>query len=124
MTKLTFSRRDSSRYSKLGKGRKKKQKWRRPTGRDNKMRDNRRGYPSVVSIGHKKSKIKNQKLILVKNIKDLEKIKKEDVVFLGKIGRKKKMEIAKEANQKKIDFSNLNIKKLIKKIKKTKENKK
>ena len=29
MTKLKFLRRDSRRYSKLGKGRKKKQKWRK-----------------------------------------------------------------------------------------------
>jgi len=124
MTKLTFSRRDSSRYSKLGKGRKKKQKWRRPTGRDNKMRDNRRGYSSVVSVGHKKSKIEKKKPILVKTIKDLEKIKENEIAFLGKIGMKMKMKIVKEANQKKINFSNLNVKKLIKKTQKKKENKK
>jgi len=34
-----FLRRTWSRYSKLGRKRKKKQKWRKPTGRDNKMRE-------------------------------------------------------------------------------------
>ena len=38
MTK-NFLRVDSARYSKLGKGRRKLQKWRKPKGRDNKMRE-------------------------------------------------------------------------------------
>ena len=48
-----FLRRISNRYSKLGKRRKKKQIWRRPTGRDNKMRERRKGYPARVSVGYK-----------------------------------------------------------------------
>jgi len=50
-----FLRRTWNRYTKLGRKRKKKQKWRRPTGRDNKMREKRRGYPKIVSVGYKNS---------------------------------------------------------------------
>ena len=52
--KPKFLRRTWSRYSKLGKQRKKKQIWKAPKGRDNKMREKRKGYPAVVSIGYKK----------------------------------------------------------------------
>ena len=40
---MKFKRRIWNRYSKLGKKRKKKQVWRRPTGRDNPMREKKRG---------------------------------------------------------------------------------
>ena len=77
---VEFIRRIWGRYSKLGKRRKKKQVWRRPTGRDNKMREKRRGYPSIVSIGYQKGKelkgkVQGKRPVRVENIKDLEKIK-------------------------------------------------
>ncbi len=133
MTK--FLRRTYSRYSKLGKGRKKKQKWRRPTGRDNKIRERRKGYPARVGIGYKKGKDESKKIFKIDSLKDLENVKKNAVVILGKIGKKKKIEIAKKAKEKKIEISNLNIKKFLKKAEKkqktkekkeesTKENKK
>jgi len=50
MAKKRFLRRLTNRYLKLGKKRKKKQKWRKPKGRHNKMREKERGYPAVVSI--------------------------------------------------------------------------
>ena len=75
-----FLRRTSNRYSKLGRKRKKKQVWRKPKGRDNKMREKRRGYPAVVSIGYKKGKHKTQ--IIINNVKDLEKkMKKQGKKF-------------------------------------------
>lgn len=54
MAKKKFKRRTWSRYSKLGRKRKKKQVWRKPTGRDNKMREKRKSYPKVVSTGYEK----------------------------------------------------------------------
>ena len=94
-----FLRRTGSRFSKLGKGRKKKQKWRRPTGRDNKMREKRRGYPAVVKIGYKQDKklsgaIDKKKPVMIMNAKDLEKIKKNEIGIIGRVGKKKKNEIA------------------------------
>ena len=110
-----FLRRTWSRYSKLGKNRKKKQKWRNPKGRDNKMREKRRGYPKVVNIGYKKQMNKNP--ILIKNISELEKAKGREVI-IGKVGKMKKIEIAKKAKEMKIFIQNLNIEKILKEVKK------
>ncbi|GBE20447.1 MAG TPA: 50S ribosomal protein L32e [Candidatus Pacearchaeota archaeon] len=118
--KTKFLRRDSKRYSKLGKGRKKQQTWRKPTGRDNKMREKRGGYPAVVSIGYKKSEKLRDKSIVVKNIKDLDGIKKDEKVIMGKVGKKKKIEIAKKAMEKKLNIQNLNIVKFLKDLEKKK----
>ncbi len=119
----TFLRRTSFRYSKLGKGRKKKQVWRRPTGRDNKMRERRKGYPAVVSVGYKTNKKEHKNIVNVENLKDLAKVQKGDVVVFGNIGKKKKIELAKKAKEMKIEISNLNIEKFLKKIKEKEEKK-
>lgn len=123
-----FLRRGWFRYSKLGKRRKNKQVWRRPSGRDNKMRDKRRGYPAVVSIGYgtnKKEKglIEGKTPIKIDSIKDLKKIGKNDIGVLGKFGKKKKMEIAKIAKEKNIEISNLNLNKILKEAKKNSKEK-
>ena len=121
---MKFLRRDWKRHSKLGKKRKKKQTWRRPTGRDNKMREKRKGYPKIVQIGYKntESKIKE---ILVYNLDDLEKVGtgKGEKIFMGKVGKKKRMEILKKGREMKITFENLNISKILKLVKKVKPTK-
>ena len=124
-----FLRRIWGRYSKLGKRRKKKQTWRKPTGRDNKMRERRKGYPVVVSVGYKQDKklrgsIKNKTPRLIQNVKSLESIKKNEIVIIGNVGKKKKIEIVKKAKEMKIEIHNLNIKTFLKKFDKIKENKK
>ncbi len=116
-----FLRRTSNRYSKLGKRRKKKQIWRRPTGRDNKMREKRKGYPAVVSIGYKTNKKEHQNIVNVENLKDLAKVQKNDVVIFGKMGKKKKIELAKKAKEMKIEISNLNVGKFLKEIEEKKK---
>ena len=113
-----FIRRTSNRYSKLGKGRKKKQVWRKPTGRDNKMRERRKGHAKVVSIGYKTSKkargdLENKKPVIIMNIKDLDLIKDNKTAIIGKIGRRKKIEIANKAKELKISLNNINVKKFI-----------
>ena len=110
-----FLRRTWSRYLKLGRKRKNKQKWRRPTGRDNKMREKRKGYPKIVSIGYKNPI--NKKPILIKNVSELKKVKNEKVI-IGKVGKRKKIEIAKKAKEMKISIQNLNIEKFLKKFEK------
>jgi large subunit ribosomal protein L32e len=123
--KAKFLRRTSHKYSKLGKGRKKKQKWRRPTGRDNKMREKRKGYGAVVSIGYK-SGSKKEKQLIINNLTDLETIGELKEITLGKLGKKKKLEIIKKAQNMKIKILNVNEKKYLKKnqkiIKKPEEN--
>lgn len=118
---VKFLRRTWSRYSKLGKGRKKKQIWRRPTGRDNKMREKRRGYPARVEIGYKKSS-KIKKIFYIFNKSDFQKIKKDEIIMVGKVGKKKKIEIAEEAKKQKIKLQNLNSEKFLKLNKKQKKN--
>ena len=113
MTK--FLRRSAGNYSKLGKRRKKKQIWRRPRGRDNKMREKRRGYPSIVSMGYRKKEGDRKKIIVIRNSNELEKYSKKDYLVLGKIGRKKKIEILKKAQERKIPLANVNIKKFLEK---------
>lgn len=124
---VKFIRRIWHKYSKLGRGRKKKQIWRRPTGRDNKMREKRRGYPAVVSVGYKtekkvKGKIQGKAPIMVNNIQDLEKIEKNTIIILGHMGKKKKLEISKKIKEKGLEIYNLNIKKFLKKNSKPKKN--
>ncbi len=123
MAKIKFLRRDSSRSAKLGKGVKRRQIWKRPKGRDNKMREKRKGYPAVVSVGYRKEKekrnlLKEKKPVLVKNLKDLDNVKKGQIVILGKVGKKKKLELVKKIEEKKIETYNINAKKYLKKTKK------
>lgn len=117
-----FLRRTHNRYSKLGKRRKKKQVWRRPTGRDNKMREKRRGYGSVVKIGYKKGE--EEKRIIISNPNELENIGKKDLIIVGNVGKKKKIEIAKKAKAMKIKLYNLNAEKFLEEIEKLKEKEK
>lgn len=119
---VKFLRRGWNKFSKLGKGRKKKQVWRRPSGRDNKMREKKKGYPAVVSVGYQTDKkikgmINEKKPVMVNNLLDLKKIEANNIGVLGKIGNKKKIEIAKEAKEKKIEFSNFNYNKFLKELK-------
>ena len=123
---VKFLRRVTHRHSKLGKGRKKKQTWRSPKGRDNKMREKRKGYSAVVSIGYGTKKetrgqIQGKTPVLVKSLKELEKMKKDQIVIVGNIGKKKKMELVKKIKELGIEVANVNIKKLLKKPKEKKK---
>lgn len=112
MPNKTFVRQDSTRYSKLGKKRKTLQKWRKPKGRDSKMRLSRKSYPATVSVGYKTSRKESGKIdgkvpVLVYNIADLEKIGKDSVAIMAKVGAKKKLEMIKFAEDKKIKIANV-----------------
>ena len=111
---MRFLRRDISLHIRIGKKRKSKQVWRRPKGRDNKMRESRKGRPPLVSIGYKRKKEKKN-VIMVYNLQDLENAKKHDVMILGKVGKKKRIEILKKASEMKLSFQNVNIWKFLKK---------
>jgi large subunit ribosomal protein L32e len=102
--------------------------WRKPTGRDNKMREKRKGYPAVVSIGYRSDKtvrgsIEEKQPIMVYNVKDLLKLKKEEIAIIANVGKKKKLEIAKKAQEMKIEVHNINLNKFLKKNEKVKEEK-
>lgn len=117
-----FLRRNWYRLSRLGKKRKKKQVWRSPKGRHNKMRLKRKGYSAVVEIGYKKPE--TEKVVLVNNLRELHNLKKGEKIILGKIGDRKKMEIVKVAKEKGIHIQNLDIEKFEEKMKKMHEERK
>ena len=111
-----FLRRNWSKASRLGKGRKKKQVWRGAKGRHNKMRNKMKGYPSIVEIGYKKENkgrglINGLKPILVNTLNEIKKVdNKKQIVILGKIGNKKREELIKYAKENKIQIKNLKVK--------------
>lgn len=125
---VKFLRRTWNRFSRLGRRRKNKQVWRRPTGRHNKMKDNRRGYPPLVQVGYRsdkkiRGKIEMKEPVIVNNLKKLEGVKKDEIIILGHIGKKKKIELCKKAEEKGLKIYNLNAQKFLKKnIKKQETN--
>jgi len=107
-----FIRSDYMRFSKLGKKRKSLQKWRKPKGRDNKIREKRFGYPTSPSVGHKSSKkeygkIEGKMPVIVRNLKDMKNLDSNNVLILGKIGSKKKIDIIKKAIEMKLKIVNM-----------------
>ena len=123
MPRLKFLRRNWSKASRLGRKRKNKQVWRSPKGRHSKTRGERKGYPAIVKIGYKQEAttsglIQEKTPVLVNNVKDLLKLGKSEIAILGNVGMKKRLEIAKIAKEKKIQISNLNAEKLLKKSEK------
>jgi ribosomal protein L32E len=127
--KKIFLRRDSKRFLKFGKGKGKKAKWRKPTGRDNKMREKRKGYDSVVSVGYSKDKkvrgkINEKTPVEIFNILELKNLKENEIGVVGSVGKKKKLEIAKYAKEKKIELKNMNPESFLKKEEKKNKEKK
>jgi len=109
---MKFLRIGSSRFKRLGKGRKKLQRWRKARGRDNKIREKKKGRPRRVEIGYKKQK-KRKEIMIIKNMKQAERVKKGEQVIIGRIGRKKRIEIEKKIKE--IGGRIVNIKKADKK---------
>ena len=73
------------------------------------MREKLKGRPAVVSVGYKKTKSERKIILVVKNISEMEKIKKNDIVTLGKVGKKRKVEILKKAKEMGIKIFNLKV---------------
>ena len=120
MARRKFLRSKWRTYSKLGRGRKKKQKYRRARGIHSKMGKKMKGNPRCVSIGFKKTEKGRITTRIIQNIKQLLEMKKGDKVILAKVGKKKKIEIAKKAKELGIEIINLNINKFFKKIEREK----
>jgi large subunit ribosomal protein L32e len=111
--KKQFLRADTFRYKRLGSHSKKLAKWRRPRGKHNKLRLKRAGHPQSPSIGFgtpraMSGKIKNLAPKMINNLKDLELAKISDILIISrKLGAKKKLEIIKKAEEKKIRIFNI-----------------
>jgi large subunit ribosomal protein L32e len=123
-----FLRRNTGDYSRLGKLRKKLQKWRAPKGRDNKMRLREKGYPRTVEIGYKKSNktrdtIKEIKIKKINTLEELDNCKNEEAIRIGRFGKKKKIEALKIIKDKKLKVVNLNVGKFLKNLENKNESK-
>ncbi len=104
-----YLRRHTVRFKRLGKNKKKKQIWRRPKGRDNKMRENRKGRPGKPRIGEKKpekmrDKIFGKTKIRIRNIRELEKVKKGEIIVIAKLGKKKREALIKEIEKRNLEI--------------------
>lgn len=103
--KTTFLRADTFRHLRLGKKRRKLQKWRRPRGHHNKLRLKRFGHPVQPGIGfgsQKKNagKVNDLTPSLVHNVSELEGLNpKTHAIILARIGAKKKLELLKKARE-------------------------
>lgn len=130
--KPTFKRRQTNQFAKLAND----LKWRRPKGMGNKVRRNRRGQPSMPSVGYRSPKAvrglnrDGLKEVLVYNLVDLKKVdSKTQIAVIGKaVGGKKKLEILNEAKKSNVLISNVKsiddaIKSLTKEKKEKKEKK-
>ena len=111
-----FLRSDTRRHLRLGKKRRKLQKWRNPRGRHNKIRRQRRNYPLRVKIGYKSpvaqsGLIDNLRPILVHNLKEVSSLKKDSIIIIARIGAKKKLEVIKKANELGLKIMNIGGKK-------------
>ncbi len=124
--KQKFRRTDAHKYSKLGVRRKKKQVYRKSKGIDNKIRLKMKGHLRNVSIGFrgekkKRNLVKGLKAVVVFNLKNLKALSKGEIGVVGKIGSKKRIEIAEYAKEKNIKLLNLNPEKFLEEIKKKNE---
>jgi len=111
-----FLRSDTNRFLRLGKKRRKLQKWRWGRGKSNKMRLGRAGHGVVPTVGYKTPKAeagKVQGLIprLVHNMNELLAVGKGEGVILARIGARKKIDLIKKADEMKVKILNLGGKK-------------
>ena len=100
-----FIRADGMRWARLGKGRKKLQRWRKAEGMHSKIRRRRKGYPSKPLVGFAAPRKNVGKLnglypILVHNVPEMEKVHKAtQIAIVARVGAKKKMEMLKKAQE-------------------------
>jgi large subunit ribosomal protein L32e len=111
-----FLRVETCRTLRLGKLRRKLQKWRRPRGKSNKIRLGRFGYPLSPKVGFKTPKAQAGRVqglfpILVHNVTELQRLTKNQAAILARVGARNKLEMIKKADELKIKILNLGVKK-------------
>ena len=111
---VRFLRSDTARHSRLGKNRRKLQKWRRPRGMHSKIRRKRFGYPTFPTVGHKSPRatsglIDGKKPMVVESIAGLSNVGKNNLVVISRrIGAKKRIELLKKIEEMKLDLMKTN----------------
>ena len=116
-----FQRTKPHTHIKLGSRQKSMRKYKRASGRHNKTRQKWRSRPPMVEIGYKNqcstSGLVNDKIpVSVYNLGDLNKVGKDNIIIIGNIGHKLRIEIAKQAVAKKMEIFNLNTQKFLKEV--------
>lgn len=106
----TFTRKDTHKKARLPVT------WRKPKGITNKKRLNRKGHTPNVRTGYgtkqdDRNKTQGLQRVLVQNISQLKEINpKTQCAIIASVGKKKKMELLKEAQTLKIKIVDLNVK--------------
>ncbi len=105
-SKPLFYRQGWDRYLRLGKTVRKRRKWRAAKGGDSKTRLKENGYAIRPTVGwgsaHSiRNKIKGLNPIRIENLNDFSKVtdKKTQGIIIASIGKKKKLEMIKKANE-------------------------
>ncbi len=116
MPRVRFVRADTTRLSRLGKNRRKLQKWRRPRGTHNKLRKKRTSYPDTPSIGYGREKTMEGRIqgllpVLVHNVSEMQKLTQKNIAIIARVGAKNKLEIIKKADEIKVKIANIGRKK-------------
>lgn len=106
-------RRSTWKFSRMGLGRRKLQRWRNAVGRHSKIRKNRFGYTKSPRIGFKSPRKESGRIdgkipLVARNMKDILSAGKENVVILSRtLGAKKRIEMIKKANETGLQILNL-----------------
>lgn len=118
--KPKFLRTDWHKKIRLGRGVKKNLKWHGAKGRHNKLRLNRKGRMQRPKVGwgaenEVKGFVKGMEAVRVENVKEVETVHASQVPFsraksvgiiIGKVGKKKRLDMIKKANEMKIVILN------------------
>jgi large subunit ribosomal protein L32e len=99
--KPDFKRQESWRYKRV------KKSWRRPRGKDSKMRKKVKGWPSSPQVGYRSPKEtrglhpSGYEEVLVRNVDDVRKVnpKTQSIRIASKVGARKRVEIAAIADE-------------------------
>jgi large subunit ribosomal protein L32e len=120
-TRPKFIRQESWRYDRLAEN------WRKPKGKDNKMRKQKSGMPALVKVGYRSPKAarglhpSGYRDILIHNTQELIKLdsKRDAARIAHTVGKKKRIEIINKALE--LGIKVLNAGNLMSKIQKEKE---
>ena len=109
--KPKFRRKDWHKKIKLGSKDKKNVKWRGAKGRQNKIRLGIRGHNKRPKIGwgtkkDERGKVAGFFVARVENLSELENINKDTAIVIASVGEKKKEDIIRVANERKIKILN------------------
>jgi ribosomal protein L32E len=109
---MSVLRRNTLKHGRLGKNRRKIQRWRRADGRHSKIRENRFGYTKSPRIGFgspasEAGLLRGKRAVLVHTISEIQKAPMQSIIIIArKVGAKKRIELLKQAHERKLSVFN------------------